>query len=78
VFEVALFPGLTFWCIHASPQALLRHELGQSILRNILPTPIADQLMRELAVSSRIRIAHTYRTATVCFCDIVGVPHRAA
>lgn len=54
-------------------QALLRHELGQSILRNILPMPVADQLMENLALSCRINIAHDYSMATVAFCDIVGV-----
>eukprot|EP00667_Euglena_gracilis_P001453 EG_transcript_1454 len=53
-------------------QALLRHELGQSILRNILPAPIADKLMDDLAFSAKIHIAQNFPMVTVCFCDIVG------
>eukprot|EP00669_Euglena_mutabilis_P000597 TRINITY_DN10823_c0_g1_i1.p1 TRINITY_DN10823_c0_g1~~TRINITY_DN10823_c0_g1_i1.p1 ORF type:complete len:500 (+),score=98.09 TRINITY_DN10823_c0_g1_i1:36-1535(+) len=57
---------------HTRRQSALQHELGLSILRNILPMPVAIQLMEGLALSSKVRIAHNYSTATVCFCDIVG------
>eukprot|EP00667_Euglena_gracilis_P009144 EG_transcript_9284 len=70
LFGVLLFFAqfLTF----SRKQAELKQALGQSLLRNILPLPVADELMGELAHTARVHIAHDYHAATVCFCDIVG------